>query len=64
MDAKKSVWFVDKFEEDAKNIEVDENLSKLHKVEVDNKNVIQVGSTIVNEEIKREIELENKENKN
>ena len=64
IDAKKSVWFSNEFEESAKNSEVEENLSKLHKVEVDNKNVIQVGSTIVNEEIKREIELENKENKN
>ena len=63
VDSKTSVWFKDALEEKAKDMEIEENLQNYKKVEVENKNIIQVGSTIVNEDIKREIEEQNKEHK-
>ena len=63
IDARTSVWFEDALEETAKDVEIEENLKKYKKTKVENKNIIQVGSTIVNEDIKREIEEQNKEHK-
>ena len=63
IDTKNSVWFKDKFEEEAKASQVEENLAKLNKYKEENKNLLQVGSTIVNEEAKQEIE-ESKRNEN
>lgn len=63
VDAKTSVWFKDALEETAKDQEIEENIEKYKKNKIENKNVIQVGSTIVNEDIKREIEEQNKEHK-
>lgn len=66
IDAKNSVWFKDKKEEEEKEAIVESNLEKYNKNEELNKNVIQVGTEIVNEEIKEEFlnskEDENKEN--
>ena len=63
IDTKNSVWFKDKFEEETKSTQVEENLAKLNKYKEENKNLLQVGSTIVNEEAKQEIE-ESKRNEN
>lgn len=63
VDAKTSVWFKDALEEQAKDAEIEENIEKYKKNKVENKNIIQVGSTIVNEEIRREFEEQNKEHK-
>lgn len=63
VDARTSVWFKDALEETAKDKEIEENIERYKKHKVENKNIIQVGSTIVNEDIKREIEEQNKEHK-
>ena len=63
IDTLTSVWFTDALEEGAKDEEIKENIKKYKKNKVENKNIIQVGSTIVNEDIKREIEEQNKEHK-
>ena len=60
IDTLKSVWFKDEFEEKEKIEQLEENMKKYHKGPVENKNIIQVGSEIVNEDIKKEIEEENK----
>ena len=41
-----------------------ENLEKYNKVEVENKNILQVGSTIVNEEAKQEMAERNRKKSN
>ena len=64
INTKQSVWFKDKEEEERKTQIVEENLSKYNKSEPVNKNIIQVGSVIVNEDIKRELEESKKENSN
>ena len=64
VDARTSVWFKDALEETAKDAEIEENIANYKKNKIENKNIIQVGSTIVNEDIKREIEEENKQHKN
>ena len=56
VDARKSVWYKDEFEETSMTKEFNENMKKYRKEPVQSKNVIQVGSTIVNEDIKKEIE--------
>ena len=61
INTKLSVWFKDPEEENKKTQIVEENLSKYNKVKEENKNIIQVGSTIVNEDIKKELEEEQKE---
>ena len=63
VDTKTSVFFDDAREEEMKTKQVQENLDKLHSVEPENKNIIQVGSTIINEEIKQEIEQKRQEEK-
>lgn len=54
----KSVWFKDKEEEEKKEIEVEEKMSKYQRYEPDKSHIIQVGSEIVNEDVKKEIEEE------
>lgn len=56
IDAKNSVWFKDIKEEEEKERILEENLEKYNKYEAENKNIIQVGSKIVDEDIKKEIE--------
>ena len=63
IDAKNSVWFKDQNEEEKKQKIVEENLSKYNKNDELDKHVIQVGSEIVNEEIKKEIDDLKKQNK-
>jgi uncharacterized RDD family membrane protein YckC len=60
IDTRKSVWYKDEFEETSMSKEFDENMKKYRKGPVENKNVIQVGSTIINEEIKEEVEKASK----
>lgn len=54
----KSVWFKDAEEEEKKEKELEEKMSKYRKYEPDQSHVIQVGSEIVNEDIKKELEEE------
>ena len=63
IDTNKSVWYKDEFEETSMSKEFDENMKKYRKGPVENKNVIQVGSKIVNEDIKKEVEESKKSNK-
>ena len=63
VDSLHSVWFKDALEEERKDAEIAENIEQYKQNKVENKNIIQVGSTIVNEDIKREIEEEKKEHK-
>ena len=54
----KSVWFKDSVEEEQKEIELDEKMSKYQRYNPNEKNLIQVGTEIVNEDVKRELEEE------
>ena len=63
IDNNKSVWFSDPHEEEKKNNELAKNMEKYRKNKVENKNLLQVGSTIVNEDVKKELEEEKKKNK-
>ena len=56
IDVKNSVYFKDALEEKIKEEEVNANLEKYNRNKDINKNVLQVGSKIVNEEAKHEIE--------
>ena len=56
VDTQKSVWYKDEFEEMNMTKEFDENMKKYRKGPVQGKSVIQVGSEIVNEDIKKEVE--------
>ena len=62
IDAAHSVWFKDAKEEEEKQKELDEKMAKYKNQKVVNKNVIQVGSTIIDEDIKHEVE-ESRKNK-
>lgn len=59
IDTGKSVWFHDQNEEQEKQVDFEEKMNKYRKVKIENKNLIQVGTTIVNEDIKKELEEEN-----
>lgn len=63
VDTQKSVWYKDEFEEAAMTKEFDENMKKYRKEPVQGKNVIQVGSKIVKEDIRKEVE-ESKQTEN
>lgn len=65
IDTRNSVWFLDANEEENKEVELDKNMSKYHKEPAKNKNLIQVGTEIVDQDVKREFEEEKlkKENK-
>lgn len=58
IDTRTSVWFSTPEVELKKEKELEENMSKYRKTEVENKNVIQIGSTIVDETVKEEFEKE------
>lgn len=53
-----SVWFKDAEEEEKKEVELKEKMSKYRKYEPDQSHVIQVGTEIVNEDVKKEFEEE------
>lgn len=59
IDTKSSVWFKDPEEETRKEEEFNSNMSKYRRGPVENKNLIQIGGTIIDEDIKREVEEEN-----
>lgn len=64
IDTKNSVWFKDFEEEKNKEKIVEENLAKYNKTEELDKHVIQIGSTIVNEDAKKEfLESQNEKTK-
>ena len=58
IDTAKSVWFKNAKIEEEKELELEEKMSKYRKYEPDQSHVIQVGSEIVNEDIKKELEEE------
>ena len=60
VDANKSVWFTNAKVEQEKEEILEKNMEKYEQNKVEDPHVIQVGGTIVNEEIKKEIEEENK----
>jgi|GEM_PF-3508326 len=55
IDTKNSVFFDNASEEDRRQKRMQENLDRLHSYEPENPNIIQVGSTIVDENLKEEI---------
>lgn len=58
IDSIHSVWFKNKIDEARHQQELENNMSKYKKYIPENPNLIQVGSTIVDEKLKREIEQE------
>jgi len=63
VDAKKSVYFDDAGQEDHYEKQVEENIEKLHSYEPENKNVIQVGSKIIDPQIEQEVKESKKKDK-
>ena len=59
VDANKSVWFTNAKVEQEKEEILEKNMEKYAQNKAENPHVIQVGGTIVNEEIAKEIEEEN-----
>ena len=59
IDAIHSTWFKNKEDEEQHRKQIEDNMSKYKKYVPDNPNLIQVGSTIVDEKLKKEIEEEN-----
>ena len=64
VDANKSVWFENAKVEQEKEEILEKNMEKYQQNKVENPNVIQVGGTIVNEEVKKEFLEENKDKEN
>lgn len=60
IDSQKSVWFNSFDEEEKYNKELEKNMDKYRSVKVENKNIIQVGGTIIDEDLKAEIEKKQK----
>lgn len=60
IEAKTSVWFHDAEEEERIESEYSEKVEKINKNREKNENVIQIGSEIVDENIKKEVELSKK----
>ena len=58
IDTSKSVWFKDQEEEDKKTAELEEKMSKYKRYEPDKSKLIQVGTEIVDEQVKKELEEE------
>lgn len=63
IDANTSVWFATVQEEESHNKKVDKNLKNYKKIKVENKNLIQVGTEILDEELKAKIENKKKTKK-
>ena len=65
IDTRDSVWFDNPKAEQEKEQEVKEQMEKYNKYEPENKNLIQVGTTIVDEDVKKEfLESKKKQQKN
>ena len=64
VDANKSVWFENATVEQEKEDTFQKNMEQYHENNTLDSHVIQVGGTIVNEDVKREVEEENKEQNN
>ena len=64
IDTTKSVFFKNAEQEAQKQKELDENMEKYHQGEYDPRHVIQIGGEIVDEDLKKEIEEENKKSEN
>lgn len=64
VDANKSVWFENAKVEQEKEEILEKNMEKYQQNKVENPHVIQVGGTIVNEEVKKEFLEENKDKEN
>ena len=62
IDTKNSVWFNSEIEEKDKENEIEKNLEKLNKIKEKDSHILQVGSTIVNEEAKQEVLAEQVKN--
>ena len=60
IDAIRSTWFKNEEDERRHQAEIEANMAKYKKYVPDNPNVIQIGSTIVDEKLKKEIEQEKK----
>jgi len=63
VDRKTSVFFDDAKEEEMKVKQVQENLDRLHSYEPENKNIIQVGSEIIDKDLKQKINKKSREEK-
>ena len=59
VDANKSVWFENASVEQQKNAELARNMEKYQQNSAPDPHIIQVGGTIVNEDVKKELEEEN-----
>ena len=64
IDTKNSVWFDDEKHEEKEEKTIEENLAKYNKDASKNENVIQVGSEIVNEDVKKEFLNSSKKSEN
>lgn len=60
VDATKSVWFDNAVEEKTQYQTIEENMEKYRQNKVENPHILQVGSEVVNEDAKRELEEENR----
>lgn len=58
VDSIHSTWFKNKEDEERHQQELEANMAKYKRVDIKNENVIQIGSTIVDEKLKKEIEQE------
>lgn len=58
IDAKSSIWFHDPKEEEEKEVKYEEKMAKYKSHKVENKNLIQIGDEIIDEDLKKEIEEE------
>lgn len=63
IDTSKSVWFHDAEEENEKEEDFETKMAKYRSKKVENKNLIQVGTEIVDEKVKKEFEEENSKKK-
>ena len=59
VDAKRSVWFKNIDEENRYQEHLDNQMEKYRSRKLEDKSIIQVGSTIVDEDVKSEFEREN-----
>ncbi len=64
IDASKSVWFDSPLDEEKRKRELEEKMDKYKSTKIENKNVIQIGSTIVDEKTKIEYLEENRKENN
>lgn len=60
VDANKSVWFDSKVEEQQKLDEINKNMEKYRSQKIENKNIIQIGDKILDDELRKKVEKQNK----